>query len=213
MEDGKSQKELFNFNDKPRKVFPDLMGFLPKADLEGKIAITMTLEKIVFITITVMLLMVVVFALGVERGKIIARPAISIAIPAQGSPSTQARPAAQKPQVAPPQPAAATQQAATLQSTAIKIKTVPIAKVAPMQQAAAADKTARPYTIVAATFANKGTAAQEMTRLKKDGFDAMLVQSGRYFRLCIGAYPDKESAQGSLKRVKQRYKDAYIKLK
>jgi len=208
MEDKNSQKELFNFEDKPRRVFPDLAGLLPRADLEGKIAITLTLEKMIFITITIMLLMIVVFAFGVERGKVLVRPPISIATPAQGSAMVRTAVPAKNP------PPAVTQQAATLQSTAIRIKTVPIAKVSPKQQGALTIyRSSKPYTIIAAAFVNKGTAAQEMNRLKKDGFDALIVQSGRFFKICVGAYADKESAQAALKRVKQRYKDAYIKLR
>ncbi|MFH0764269.1 MAG: SPOR domain-containing protein [Candidatus Omnitrophota bacterium] len=68
MEEEKGQKELFEF-EKPKRSFPKLSSFLPKADFERNILITLTLEKIIFISIGLILAMVVVYALGVEVGK------------------------------------------------------------------------------------------------------------------------------------------------
>ncbi|MCX5686874.1 MAG: SPOR domain-containing protein [Candidatus Omnitrophica bacterium] len=68
MEEGKSQKELFEF-EKPKRSFPKLSNFLPKADFERNILITLSLEKIMFVSIGLILAMVVVYALGIEVGK------------------------------------------------------------------------------------------------------------------------------------------------
>ena len=68
MEEEKGQKELFEF-EKPKRSFPKHSNFLPKADFERNILITLSLEKIIFISIGLILAMVVVYALGVEVGR------------------------------------------------------------------------------------------------------------------------------------------------
>jgi len=68
MEEEKYQKELFEFK-KPKKSFPKLSNFLPKADFERNILITLSIEKVIFISIGIIMATVVVYALGVEVGK------------------------------------------------------------------------------------------------------------------------------------------------
>lgn len=72
MEEEKYQKELFEF-EKPQRHFPRLGKIFPKPDFEGRISITFGLERLIFISIGIIMLMVIVFAIGVERGKVIAR--------------------------------------------------------------------------------------------------------------------------------------------
>lgn len=71
MEDTGYQKELFEFETpkgaaqkKPDPIFP-----------KGKFAVTLTLDRLVFISIGVIMLMVALYALGVEKGKSSARQA------------------------------------------------------------------------------------------------------------------------------------------
>jgi len=68
MEEEKYQKELFEFEE-PKKPFSKFTNMLPKRDFEGRIALSLTFEKIVFIFIGTVMVMVLVFALGVENGK------------------------------------------------------------------------------------------------------------------------------------------------
>jgi hypothetical protein len=68
MEEEKDQKNLFEFEE-PKKPFSKLASMLPKRDFEGKVALSLTPEKIVFIFIGIVMVMVTVFALGVESGR------------------------------------------------------------------------------------------------------------------------------------------------
>ena len=79
------QKELFDFDGKQRKPFPGFEKILPKADFEGKVSITLGLEKVVFISIGIILTLVVIFAIGVERGKSITLDAVIV--PAKTTPA------------------------------------------------------------------------------------------------------------------------------
>lgn len=190
MDEDKYQKELFEF-EKPKRFFPRISDLFPKADFERNIAITLTLDKVVFISIGIIMLMVVIYALGVEAGK------------AKSAGTFQA------------------QAVSAQVSTGIKGLTAPIAaRPTGVRQArpAVPQKSVvvnLPYTIIAATFNNKENALQEVRKLRLQGLDAMLVGKDSRFFACVGSYQDKASAQiqNDLKKVKRLHNDAYIRLK
>lgn len=200
MDEEKYQKELFEF-EKPKRFFPKLSDFFPKADFERNVVLTLTLDRAVFITIGIIMIMVVVYALGIEAGKSrVAEGAI---------PAVVVAPQAAK--IVTPQ----TAKIVTPQPVKVTAPAQPVAK-APVPAPMVAPNANKPYyTIVAATFSSKDIAMQEIAKLNKQGYNATLVQSDRYFQVCIGAYADKTGAlsQKDLKKVKRLYKDAYIKLK
>lgn len=195
------QKELFEF-EKPKKSFPRLSIFFPKAELAGKSVLVLTREKIVFAAIGIIMLVVAVYAIGVEKGRTAGKTAgtISVALPKELQPQPSRilppTPSSQGPQSVPAM--AIEPKSVTMESTAIKIKTIDIK---------------RPYAIIAATFSNKDTAVREAKGMKKDGFDASVIPADKYFQVCIGAYTTRDSAQNALKKVRQKYKDAYIKMR
>lgn len=221
MEEENYQKELFEF-EKPKKTFPGLSNIFQKADFEGRLAITLTLEKIIFISIAVIMIMVVIYAAGVERGKrssgktadiVMIKPVTTVGTPAI-SQSVKAPQFLSTAQVAPSRERPLTQK-----------NVIPAVMVAPKVKASVGEKAApslaisqdktKPYTIIAVTFTRKDTAAQEANRLRREGFDANVIESYPYFQVTVGAYPDKDSAQSkrSLSKIKQFYKDAYFKLR
>lgn len=195
------QKELFEFEDRPRKSFPGLK-ILPKADFEGKISVTLGLEKVVFISIGVILLSVIVFALGVERGRTLAMDEIGEAkvkvFSAPKEPETQ------------PLPQKASEPAVT-KSAGIVI--TPKSGAALQANADPGEVSSRPYTIIALTFKDRDTAAQAVSWLKKEGLPAYQKQDGQYFPVCVGTYANRAAAQSALLKVKRLCKEAYIKVR
>ncbi|MFA5143124.1 MAG: hypothetical protein WC522_02985 [Candidatus Omnitrophota bacterium] len=208
MEDEKYQKELFEF-EKPKRFFPKLSDFFPKADFERNVVLTITLDRAVFIAIGIIMVMVAVYALGVEKGKqrleetaqktVTVEPGkeglnLPAPVQAQAVMRIAAPSAVPRPIASPAQPA---------------VKRPPPAAIRPISTAAG------PYTIVAVTFVQKDLAVQEMNKLKGQGLDTALIQSGRYFLVCVGAYSDKTGPQSQkdLKKMRRLYKDAYLKLK
>lgn len=178
------QKELFEFQ-KPKRFFPRLSSFFRRTELAGKTLLVLTLEKMIFAAIGMIMLLVGVYAIGVERGRGIGRAVDTQPPSIRVSPVTQNVPA-------PPR----IPQSVTMESTVVKIKTMDVKL---------------PYTIVAATFSNKDTAEREAKRLRADGLGASVVPSDRYHQIHVGSYATKENAQAALKKVRARYKDAYIK--
>ncbi len=190
MDEDKYQKELFEF-EKPKRFFPRISDLFPKADFERNVAITLTLDKVVFIAIGIIMLMVAIYALGVEAGKgKAAEPFQARAVPVQVS-------------------------------TGAKDLTVPIAarQASGQQTRPVVQKksvvASLPYTILAATFNDRHNALQEVRKLRLQGLDAMLVQKDSHFLACVGSYPDKTSSQiqNDLKKVKRLHSDAYVRLK
>ena len=174
MEDERTtQKEFFEF-EKSKKPAPVFGRIFTKTN----VAVTLSLEVLVFISIGLIMLIVILYALGIEKGK--SNQASSI------KPVVEAK----------------------------VLKPVFEAKV-PAAQVIQEKEVNKPYTIVAVTFAKKDSALLEIGRLKKAGYDAFILQSDSYYIACVGTYPDKESAQSkkALGRIRERYKDAYFKLR
>ena len=213
MDEEKYQKELFEF-EKPKRFFPKLSDFFPKGDFERNVVLTLTLDRAVFIAIGIIMVMVALYALGVEAGKSKAAEETAHPVPAPVVvPQTVKVAAQQQPViiagahvVKQNQPVKAVTPVVNAQQIATKIpaKTIPAPVVSNVN---------KPYTIVAATFASKDTAMQEINKLKKQGYNAMLIQSAHYFQVCIGAYADRTGpeSQKDLKKIKRSYKDAYIR--
>ncbi len=203
MDEEKYQKELFEF-EKPKRFFPKLSDFFPKADFERNVVLTLTLDRAVFIAIGIIMVMVVVYALGIEAGK---------SVVMEGSnPATASVPQVAK--IVTPKPANIAQNNKTISQSAIAA-TTQVATKAPASVPAVSNANKPYYTIVAVTFTGKDIAMQEIDKLKKQGYSAALIQSDRYFQVCIGAYADKTGAlsQRDLKKVRRLYKDAYLKLR
>jgi len=208
MDEEKYQKELFPF-EKPKRFFPKLSDFFPKGDFERNVVLTLTLDRAVFIAIGILMVMGVLYALGVETGRSrIVESARPVPVPA--------------PAVMPQVVKVGTPQAVIKTQPVIKTQVAPVVKTQIAVKAPAAPVPAqalpnadRPYTIVAVTFVNKDTALQEINKLKKQGYSVTLIQSDRYFQVCIGAYTDKAGAeiQKDLKKVRRLYKDAYLRLR
>ena len=200
MDDKNLEKELFEF-EKPKKPLPKLFNIFSKTDFEGKIAIRLSPDKIIFIVIITMMLLVIVYALGVERGKVLSLkaplPSVAISV-AQGNITPIGKKSVMDPVIS------------NQVKTALAVPTPSLPAKIGLVQASA-----KPYTIVAVTFSRKEMAETESNRLKGDGFDAFVASSDSYFLVCVGAYPDRDGVQTKkeLNRVKRIYKDAYLKLR
>ncbi len=207
VEEEKYQKELFQF-EQPKRSFSRLADMLPKADFEGRISITISLEKIVFIAIGMMMVFVMVYALGIESGKLRENAPVVQAVkpPEQLStaPGAQIRPAAIP--------------AKNILNTAPIVPTVtPAMRVGQMAQGqaktAAVYRESKPFMILAGSFAKRENAQASAAMLTKQGFDTSITYFQPYFRVCVGAYSDKNGADAKrdLMRVKRIYKDAMLR--
>lgn len=209
MEEEKYQKELFQF-EQPKRSFSRLQDMLPKADFEGRIAITISLEKIVFIAIGIMMVLVIVYALGVESGKSReSAPVVQEVRPlAQLStaPGAQTRPAAMP-----------TRSILSTAPIAPAVRPVPAAKQAAQGQIKTAKsyQESKPFTILAGSFAKRENAQASALALIKQGFNASVTFIQPYYRVCVGVYSSKNDADAvrDMAKVKRINKDAMFKLR
>ena len=202
MEKDNTQKELFEFQ-APKKQPRKFGQLFQQADF----AFSLNAERLVFVAIGIIMLLVISFALGVERGKAVsgkaseARTALAQAtIPATAQ-HIQGQPAAAKVQLTTVQP----------QPAAVKIQ--PAAVKAQSTAAKAQPAAAKPYTVVAAAFSKEAFAIKESSRLKSNGLDPFVYYKEPYYLVCVGSFANKASAQKVLNRVRQMYRDAYVRLR
>ncbi|MFA6142242.1 MAG: SPOR domain-containing protein [Candidatus Omnitrophota bacterium] len=190
MEEDRDQKELFEF-EKPRKGFPGLGSILPKRDFERNVAVTLTLEKVIFISIGIVMLMVVIYALGVEAGR--SRMAEQIASQS-----------AVKKEVGPQAPASnASMTPRQIAPVSVQVNKAP----------ASVQSYSKSYTIVTGSFTKRENAAGEVAQLRRRGFNAYIGQTYPLYQVYVGAFANKTGADAlaELKRIKNVRKDAYLK--
>ncbi|MFA5145845.1 MAG: SPOR domain-containing protein [Candidatus Omnitrophota bacterium] len=197
------QKELFEFKEQPKKRF----GGFPRIFPAENMSVTLSMERLILFSIGIIMVAVLVYALGVERGKSLGRAPVTVLSqqPATKPPSSARNRPPEAVQVNPVRVAPAKAAGQVQERSYLKT---------PGPQSQATERT-RGYTIVVGTFSNKDNAAAMVSRIKKnDGLSAFLIQGDSYFQVCIGNYPDKESVQSkkALARIAQRYKGAYFKL-
>jgi cell division septation protein DedD len=201
MEKDNIQKELFELEAPKKRPKNRFSQLFQKTDF----MIGLSAEKLVFVSIGIVLLLVVFFALGVERGKTITVRTAQIS-----TVSTQApvqRPAA----VVPAQQAPQVKTAGAAANVASKEKVmVPAAKPAPVSAQSLPDKS-KPYTIVAASFSKEVFANQEVVSLRANGLEAFVIKSDPYYLACVGAFANKDGAKITLNKVRQMHKDAYVR--
>ncbi len=140
-------------------------------------------EKTILIIIAILITGIVAFSLGVEKGK---------------------RAILNEQQ---PQPLALIKQQNTVPKTPMVVrKEEAVVKQAPsvIQQQGA-------YTIQVASFKTRANAQSEAEALKKKGFNPALFSRGGYVILCVGNFPNKETAQLLVKELNKRYGNCQIR--
>ncbi len=195
METEKYQKELFEF-ETPRKAQARLGSIFPRTDF----AITLTPEKMVFTAIGVIMLMVIFFALGVEKGRSAAYAKFT---------TTKT---ITKDIVAIPAKPAATPIVVARSAVATNVTPKTSLPVAAVKVQAPFDKS-KPYMIVTGAFSRQDLALKEVGKLNKAGLEAFVYYGEPYYLACVGSFQNKDGAGKILNKVRQMYKDAYVRLR
>ena len=206
MEKDNIQKELFEF-EAPAQRSRRFSQLFRKADF----GINLSAERLVFASIGIVMLLVVSFALGVERGKAVSADRARPKVVTTGLPALQ-------PQViasVPVKQAVQVKAVNTATDTAPKDKAQPsvLKKAQVLTQSKAADDKGKPYMIIAVAFSRESFAASEVSRMKANGIEAFVYHSEPYYLVCVGAFANKDAAQKTLSRVRQLHRDAYVRLK
>lgn len=67
------------------------------------------------------------------------------------------------------------------------------------------------YVIQVGAFSRKANASKLVRRLRSSGLDAFVNRSGRWLRVWVGSYGSRSKAEADLPKVKQQFRDAYIR--
>ena len=202
-----SQLELFSQDrgDEPGEPLPERRPFMFQVN---------NFERVVFSIIALIVTGSAAFCLGIERGKAIAIRSglnrydlVSSPAPRKQLQATVALPAVTPPQGVVrekkvPAPILAGKQQA-LVAPGAKGNAAPVAKVVLCSGS---------YTIQVGTFQQKDAAERERQFLVKKGFSPQVMMTRNGFTvICVGNFSNKETAKSLLSRLRQDYRDCYIR--
>jgi hypothetical protein len=194
--DGGRQTELFSEFQSPSAKKP--RHFLRQdIALRKKIILNLSYENLVLSSIAFIMLLVVFFSLGVEKGKKVAQRDAATAA------DIISRPIVEK--VSVEEEASETLAPETGESEP------EIAKIKDSAEVAEAEGYVKPYTLQVIAFKQKSKADREVERLKKEGYDASIITSGDWLQVCVGKYADKVEAKGDIDSLKKKYPTCYFR--
>ncbi len=173
-------------------------------------SLTLSLENLVIATIGVLMVVVLSFSLGVEKGKKVVLSNSSVmpvilTAPVNGKPassaSSQAAPASKDPGVSADPSETMSQEIARQDKRGEK--TPALIKDDEMLPSG--------YTIQVASFKKDEFAQKEAVLLQKKGYQIFVVSKGKYSIVCVGKYSNKDDAKVTLNRLQKTYKDLIVR--
>ena len=199
-----NQLELFELTRQsaPRPQYRDSLG---------RILLQVRHDQLVLSAMAGMIVLTVVFASGVERGKQLARVERPILARPQLPDRTVERrePVTPTSQVAAAAPAAPTPAVTTPDKPVVLPVTAPVEKKAPAVKAKGGKSR---YAVQVVTFSQPRLAKREMDQLRAKGEPAFLVirESGRTV-VYVGPFPSKDNAVEKVSMLRTKYRDCFVK--
>jgi len=199
MSDNKEyQAELFNeFSDEPTKQ----RRFIKRPERQKKITLVISREKLIFSVISVILLYVIFFSLGIERGKEIANRSLNsnmhsttVALQNKSAKNQNHKNTAEQDKIA------TEENVSNIEPTT---QVVQEEKIVPELKEF--------YSIQAAAYSNLSRAEKEASKVRADSNEAIIDSSGKYHLLLIGKFKDKKDATALKKRLANKYKGCYVR--
>lgn len=193
------QQELFEEFEEPTRR----PRFLRKKKFPQKFfSLRLSQEKLVFLTIGLVVLLLVSFSLGVERGKRLSR------IPQEAkSPHPKLAARIQEPGLSKDENL---KESARNPQTKIGAEGQQQALATPEKETLP-PKAIRSYAVQVATYKREELAQRELKRLELEGYNSFVGRRGRYFEVCVGPYSNKADAEASLKALRKRYQDCLLR--
>ncbi|PIQ86307.1 MAG: hypothetical protein COV74_05430 [Candidatus Omnitrophica bacterium CG11_big_fil_rev_8_21_14_0_20_45_26] len=167
-------------------------------------------DKVILLSIGCLILFVLVYSFGFERGR---RAAEHHFKALTGNVETIPLMKAPQPTVATPSETLPIRQE-TLSDEAVNQRSVDAIRMT-IKSTAPAEITPNTgkYTIQVATILSREKADKEIDRLKRKGFEAFVIERGRFFEVCIGSYPSLTQAKSLLRQFHHEgpYFDAFLR--
>lgn len=171
------QRELFEEFEAPKKKRLPSASILPKNYLRFNVSY----EQLIFIAIAVIMLMVLVFSLGVEKGRHV----------------VESGPVKERTviKVETPVVAAAISEPAK----------------APVKAEKPYKEIKKLYTVQVIAYRSKKLAQKELVKLTKKGYKPFIIVGGGYYQICVGEYEESKEAKEELAKLKKTYKDSFVR--
>lgn len=141
-------------------------------------------EKSIVIIISLVVIGIISFSLGVEKGKRIA---------------AKLQPAALQTAVSP----------VAVSNPTLKEEQPPVLIRQELKEAIGSYTIN--YTIQVASYRTKTHAEKEAGALKKKGFSPFVLSKGEFSVVCVGNFPKQGSAKSLLTELKKQYRDCYVR--
>lgn len=165
-----------------------------------KMEITVSYDVLVVVVITALMLTILLYTLGIERGKHLINTAANQIQPVQKAQKQQTIPVKQG-KILPAQERAKIINTRTTVAPSVQnVKNEPLKTISNKY-----------YTIQIASYLADKFAKAEETRWQKKGYKTLILKKGDYFVLCIGNFNDKKIADAALDNLKKYYKDCFVK--
>jgi len=179
-------------------------------------------DKLYLSLVGMILLLVITFSLGVERGKKVALTTRKQILHELQLIETATADAIK---TAPPQGATAVEivtettipvmpratGSVTQPGVQTAVSTVPTVPAKAQDKKPAVDNAQGNYTIQLASYGKNAYAQAEADRLIKEGYQAFVVQKGKYVILCAGRFATSAAAQEMRTKLRKKYKDCFIR--
>jgi hypothetical protein len=163
-------------------------------------SLTLEAENLIVICIIFVMIMVLSFSVGVERGRRLIAREIS---PQQDSIVVVSDPSPLTPVVSPATKGEGAQAAVTA-PIPVKRKTLKV-------PAAEQDIINSGYTIQVASFKQESRAQKEASGLKTTGYQPFVLAKGSYSIVCVGKFAQKDEATKVSHQLKPKYKDLLVR--
>ena len=177
----------------------------PAREAWGHLWFPLRYDQVVLVGIGGLLGLTVIFAVGVERGKELARGEQPLLARRQGT-----IPAAAKPSTA----ATSDTPAVSVQAEAkVKASTAtPVEAPKPKSRTKVAEGGSRSrYAVQVVTYSQPSLAKQELDRLHARGESAFLVMRNGRTIVYVGPFPSKDHASEKVMSLKPRYGDCFVR--
>lgn len=166
-------------------------------------------EKSIFLMIGFIVTAAAFYCLGMERGKSLAVRRLSTGLDL----------ALKNPQSPRRQPAAellkAPEASAAAAVVSVAHKAAPVPRPQPVVRAAISPSEVNGkkglFTIQIGTYQARTSAEREKNKLVRKGLAPVMVKKGAYTVLCVGNFNTKETARSLLSKLRQNYRDCYIR--
>ena len=199
---------MFNSDDKDRQAefFSDLPDTAKETKkrrfLKGRVAVSLSQENLIFFAIGFIMLLIVCYSWGVERGKNLVQ---LIPLYPDTLTGTSGHKRAQESEDIQEVKQEQAQKRPTKKSPKPQVKKIKVK----LAQAKNVAKTL-PY-IQIASFRTDKYARREIDQLKNRGYQPFLAQWGEYRVVCVGGYKNKDEAAMALKQLKKVYADCILR--